>query len=328
MFYYFAQEIGEPSLCDRISWEAHRRYSIMFAGGGASYFRADCYEQVAKARHDASACWRVRPLIDWDPFSPGYSALACRRRTRAGELGGIGLGDTVLVHTFQRLGYDIDQLHLDGVIEPAIRIEDVYRGIPQDSAAMGRAARQLRHTPTAGLTGNDPSYLADLLAIGTADPKWCRSIPMDQVLSQEQAVFRDWCYFTVAVNTRDARICEAMTPASAEPKVRDAIMRGVRPEIAEQLSLRNQCSAIEHPVGDGTALRYGPELPQDSRQMLRLITTLGVAIPRARDWPAPQMAAYFQRFLFSLAPSHTDAMHDSARARLLRRLLTLPDSVP
>jgi hypothetical protein len=325
LLYYFAQEIGEPALCDQISWAVHQRYNIFFAAGGASYFRSDCYERVAEARHDASVCWKVRPLIDFDPISPGYSALACRRRTRQRYSTGIGLDSGVLIHTLERLGYDIDHLYLEGVIEPAIKIEDVYRGLEQNPAVIGRAQQQLMAAPSpAVLVGNDASYLADLSAVGTADPKWCGYIPAGQALSQEQASFRDWCYFTVAKNTQDARICERMRPAAADPKVIAAELHGVRPDIAEQLSLHAQCRAIERDIAFGTHLRYGPELPADSRQTQRLIAALGVAMPLARNWPASEIAAYYQRFLFSLDPNFHDDVHNAARARLLRRLLALP----
>ena len=325
LLYYFAQEIGEPALCDQISWAVYQRYNILFAAGGASYFRSDCYEQVAEARHDTSVCWKVRPLIDFDPISPGYSALACRRRTLRRYSTGIALDNGVLIHTFELLGYDIDHLYLEGVIEPAIKIEDVYRGLEQNPAVVGRAQRQLMAAPSpSGLVDNDASYLADLSAIGTADPKWCAYIPAGQALSQEQASFRDWCYFTVAKNTQDVRICERMTPAAAEPKVIAAESHGMRPDIAEQLSLHAQCRAIERDIAFGTHPRYGPELPADSRQTQRLIAALGFAMPLARDWPASEIAAYYQRFLFSLDPRYDDEVHNAARARLVRRLLALP----
>jgi hypothetical protein len=324
LLYYFAQEIGEPALCDDISWAVYQRYNVFFAAGGASYFRSDCYEQVAEARHDASVCWKVRPLIDFDPISPGYSAVACRRRTLGRNSSGIALDSGVLISTFERLGYDIDHVYLEGVIEPAIKIEDVYRGLEENAAAIGRAQHQLTLTPSPAMVDDDANYLADLAAISSADPKWCAYIPPGQALSLEQASFRDWCYFTVAKNTQDVRICDRMTPAAAEPKVLAAESHGVRPDIAEQLSLHAQCSAIERDIALGTHLRYGPELPADSRQTQRLVAALGVAIPLASNWPASERAAYYQRFLFSLDPRFHDEVHNAARARLLRKLLALP----
>jgi hypothetical protein len=324
LLYYFAQEIGEPSLCDQISWAVYQRYNIFFAAGGASYFRSDCYEQVAEARQDASLCWKVRPLVDFEPISPGYSALACRRRTLQHHISGIALNNDVMICTFQRLGYDIDHLYLEGIIEPAIKIEDVYRGLEKNPAAVARAQQQLKAAQNTGLVDDDASYLADLSAIATADPKWCEYIPAGQDLSQQKALFRDWCYYTVAKNTRDVRICERMTPAAAEPKVIAAESHGVRPDIADQLSLHAQCRSIERDVAFGTHIRYGPELPADPQQTQRLIATLGIAMPLASNWSASEKAAYYQRFLFSLDPRYRDEVHNAARARLLRKLLALP----
>jgi hypothetical protein len=97
----------------------------------------------------------------------------------------------------------------------------------------------------------------------------------------------------------------------------------VRPDIAEQLSLHAQCRSIERDITFGTRLRYGPELPPDSRQTQRLIAALGIAMPLAANWQASEKAAYYQRFLFSLDPRFHDEVHNAARARLLRKLLAL-----
>ena len=78
------------------------------------------------------------------------------------------------------------------------------------------------------------------------------------------------------------------------------------------------------PERDRTHRRYGPELPADSRQTQRLLAALGVAMPLASHWPASEIAAYYQRFVFSLGPSYYDEVHNAARARLLRKLLALP----
>jgi hypothetical protein len=41
VLYYFAQNIGKPALCGQVSWAAHRSYSVLFGGGGASFWRSD-----------------------------------------------------------------------------------------------------------------------------------------------------------------------------------------------------------------------------------------------------------------------------------------------
>jgi hypothetical protein len=139
VLYYFAQNVGATALCDRISWSAYRSYSVLFGGGGASYWRSDCYEQVAQARQDASICWQVRPLVDLDPLSAGYSALSCRRRTKGGGRSVIALPDDVLLRTFRQLGYDIDELQLEAVIPPAISLRDVYLGLERNATVLARA---------------------------------------------------------------------------------------------------------------------------------------------------------------------------------------------
>jgi hypothetical protein len=72
----------------------------------------------------------------------------------------------------------------------------------------------------------------------------------------------------------------------------------VRPDIAEQLSLHAQCRSIERDITCRTHLRYGHELPPDSRQTQRLITAMGIAMPLATNRQTSEKAAYYQRFLF------------------------------
>jgi hypothetical protein len=323
VLYYFAQNVGETALCDRISWAAYQSYSVLFGGGGASFWRSDCYERVAQARRDASVCWRVRPLVDIDPLSAGYSALSCRRRTRNEYKTGIGLPDELLIRMFGRMGYDIDELHLEGVTPPAVRARDVYLGLERSAAALTRAQQLLEH-PSPALPPDDRSYLAQLAALGTADPNWCEYIPSGQAVGQVEAPFRDWCYFTVAFNSQDLRICDRMTPAAGEAKVLAAKAAGVRPDIAEQLGLHAECNRSGSRVGP--RLHYGPEVPSDDQQMRRLFAALGVVMPSAHDWPRPEVAAFYQQFLFALWPSKSpDAARDAALAKLVRRLLALPD---
>lgn len=323
VMYYFAQNLGEPALCDKISWSAYQSYSILFGGGGASYWRSDCYEQAAEARHDASICWKVRPLVDIDPTSSGYSALTCRRSTNAGNRSGIGLPDKLLLSTFARLGYDIDQLHLEGgVIEPAIRIRDVYWSLQQQPATIARA-QQLVLQPDPPLQPGDRSYLADLAALASADPKWCASIPADESVQQSSLPFRDWCYLTLAVNTQDVRVCDLMTPVSKEKKVREAEAAGVRVEIAEQLGLHAECDRNARRLEQ--RVRYAPEVPLDEQQTLRLLSALHVTMPSAHDWPLYEAAGYYRRFLAGLQPSQkADSPRDAARATLVHKLLDLP----
>jgi hypothetical protein len=320
---FFAANLGEAALCGRISWAAHQRYSVLFGGGGASYARSDCYEQVARARHDAGVCWRVRPLVDFDPQSSGYSALACRRRTLAAAPSNAEGSDEMLVHTLTQLGYDIDQLHSEGPTPPAIQDRDVYVALAKNAAVLARARDLLTHA--AALRSDDLSYIAQLAAVGTPDANLCAVIPAGETLRPIEAPFRDWCFYTVAFDTQDTRVCDRMTPATAERKVQDAIAAGVRPQIAEQLGLHSDCIRSGQRVGP--SLHYGPEVPPDARQTERLLAALGVTKPSAHDWPATEIAAFFRQFVFALAPGNPpDPRRDAARAKLVQKLLVYNDA--
>ena len=341
VLYYFAQNVGETSLCDHISWAAYARYSVTFGGGGASYDRSDCYERVAEARHDPSVCWRVRPLVDLDPLSSGYSALSCRRRTRARNHTGIALDDALLIRTFERMGYDIDQMSIYGVMPPAIRLRDVYISLPHDPAAIAQAKRLLS-SPDNALTVDDRRYISQFSAVATGDPNWCESIPRTAAINDRSEPSRDLCYLEVAYNLGDVRLCDRMTPAALEPKVQEAKAHGMREEIAEQLGLHGDCLRIPKRVGPVHA--YGPDIPADDPQILRLLAALHVAVPRANDWTENQKAIYFRNFLFALWPKHPPdpgegaqqaaareaeeatigAARDQARGQLVARMTGLP----
>lgn len=321
--YFFAQELGEPALCRRISWDAYRSYGSLFGGGGASRWRSDCYERVAEARHDDEFCWEARPFVDLNPVSPGYSALACSRRTQGGYRSGITLPDPALVQAFKELGYELDDMHLEGVMQPPARPSDTYLSLVKDAAVMTRVPALLEHGDPA-LQGNDRSYLADLAALAGGDAKWCAAIPLAEISVHQQATFRDWCYFTVAYNNGNTRICAAMTPANKEPKVIAAEAAGVQPGIAEQMSLHTQCQAVGAYGAKRTYL-FGPELPTASGQLERLLAVLGAAPQRAGDWPVHKQAAYLREVVTVLAArTPPDSARDTARAELVQKLLALP----
>jgi len=114
-----------------------------------------------------------------------------------------------------------------------------------------------------------------------------------------------------------------MTPAAAETTVLAAKAAGVRPKIAEQMGLHAECARIAKRLGP--RLHYGPEVPSDDQQTQRLFTALGVVMPSAHNWSPNAIAAYYQQFLFALWPGDSpDPIRDAARAKLVRRLLTLP----
>lgn len=317
-FQYFARELGEPALCGRIAWDAYRSQGGWFRGGG-SRGRSDCYEQVAETRHDDSYCWQARPFLDLDPSSPGYSAVACTRRVHAGQHRDSALPDAALVQAFRGLGYDLDDMHLEGVIQPPVRPADTYEALLQDPAAVSRARSLLE---SGSLQPEDRNYLADLVALADGDAARCSAIPLTQLSVHQQAPFRDWCYFTVAYNKGDAHICAAMTPAAREPKVIAAEAAGVQPGIAEGTSLHAQCLR-SGAYGTQRRYRYGPELPTATGQLERLLASLGATPQRADDWPVEKQAAYLREVVSALtARTPPDAARDAARAELLHRLLT------
>ncbi len=317
-FSYFAERLGEATLCKKISWEAYQRYSVLFGGGGASFARSDCYESVAVRNHDPAVCWQVRPLVDVSPVSPGYSALACRRRVHQGGRGYVTLAPEIVIRAFTTLGYDVDELYREGVIEQAIRPSDVYRSLEHEPGVIDRVQQALAR-PDAVLSTEAKDYLAQLAAVATDDAHQCERIPVNASVATEDIPFRDWCYFTVAFNTLDVRVCKRMTPAAAEAKVIKAKAAGVRPEIAEQFSMHAQCDRVDQRVGP--RMHYGPEVPQDPAQTEQLIAALGYPMPLARDWPPYQIAAYYARFLDALqAGSPSDPRREMARAKLIARL--------
>lgn len=320
VFQYFAQQLGEPALCGRISWDAYRSEGGWFRGGG-SRWRSDCYEQVAEARHDDAYCWQARPFLDLDPSSPGYSAIACTRRVHGGQHGSGALPDAALVQAFRGLGYDLDDMHLDGLIQPPVRPADTYEGLLQDPAAVGRA-RTLLQQGGASLQAEDRSYLAQLVALADGDAARCASIPPGMQSVHQQAPFRDWCYFTVASNKGDARLCAAMTPAAKEPKVIAAEASGTQPGIAEGMSLHAQCLR-SGAYGAQHQYRFGPELPTGAGQMQRLLAALDATPLRADAWPVEKQAAYLREVVAVLAArTPPDAARDAARTELLHRLMT------
>lgn len=286
----FAGATGESALCRQISWDAFERHPIPFGGGGSSFKRSDCYEAVAEARGDPGVCWAVRPLVDVDPFSSGYSALSCRRNVRTRAYPTAHLSDDMLVHAFEELGYNVDELYREGVIGPSvIDATQVYIQLSENSTAIARAQALLRGPDT--LAAEDAAYLADMVAISTSQPEWCEQIRAGIILSGEP--FRDWCLRGVAANTRDPRICDRIRPVAKERCRWDAL--------------------------------YGPRSvfswPSDQLQTRRLISALGSAMPSPRNWPVAERADVYRRFLVRLGPSQKDAAHEAARSELVRRLL-------
>ena len=322
---YFAGEIGAPEVCDAISWDAFQRYNALFAGGGASYARSDCHEAAARRARDAGLCWRVRPLVDFDPSSShGYSAIGCARRVLRNEPpSAAGPSDAELLTAFAAMGYDIDELPREGVIGPAVDIRETYRAATRNDAVVARAKALLesgQETPGEA----EAAYLASLVSAATRAPEWCERIPSGVIIAEaHQGPFRDWCVFTLASDTGNPRFCDALPPARSDAKTLEAIARGVAPAIAEQLSLQHQCRRQAGRASTGSV--YGAQTPSDPALTRRLLALLGQTTPSARALPAAQQADYYRQFLYALWPGAQEkAAVTAARAKLIARLTALP----
>ena len=218
--------------------------------------------------------------------------------------------------------YDIDRMHIEGGIQPAIGTADVYRSLERDGGVLASAKQLLTHADPAQ-RGDDRTLVAHLVAIATNDPHCAVTFP-----PAYSSAGQPWRRFvigadsTLAVNLQDIRICNRMTPVAMEGTVLEAKAAGVRPEIAEQMGLHGQCMKSKDHVGPRP--RYGPQEPVDDEQTLRLFKSLGVAMPSAHDWPAASVANYYRQYVFALWPSKTaDPARDAARSDLVRRLLAL-----
>jgi hypothetical protein len=361
MLLFFAEHLGATQLCDGISWSDYQSYSILFAGGGGSYRRSDCYERVAELRHDPSICWKVRPLLDLSPFSPGYSAWSCRRRVLSREQSATALPAGQLVRTFERMGYDIDRMPTHAVFPPPIRARDAWWRLERDPSAMAKAralvtaAPMLQAPPVApsiapsiepsiepsiappgavhptartessGSDSSDLDYLDDLVAHASGDARVCERIRPDIELQQEKMHLRDWCEFTVASNQGDVQLCQLLPSPQSDRRTMESIAHGMRPAIALQLSLRAMCEQQAGRSGSQRPGHYGATVPPDDEQIRRIIALLGLAFPSAHAWTVDEQAAYFMNVLFALEPGRSDPPNQAARAELVRRLLALSD---
>lgn len=324
---FFAQHLGSAALCDWISWDAYQHFGLLFGGGGSAFFRSECYEHVAEARNDPTVCSKYRPAWKLDPLASfDYSAAGCRRRTREHYASGGALSDDELVGTFEHMGYDIDEMPA-GIFPPPIGARDVYFERAHEAVTLARAEELLAaangDAAAQGIRDSlDAAYVADLLAIGRSEASWCEHIAADVPHpGSERVGFRDWCYYTLAANTGEAALCARMRPASEDPEVAARIARGMHAEVAHALSLQGNCEQLTAPAAPPHRGRYGPEWPADGAEQRRLLALLGITLPRARDWPASERARYYLQYLFGLEPAHRDAVHDSVREDMVKRLL-------
>jgi hypothetical protein len=307
LFRYMAQELAEPALCAKIPWSVE-------SGGGfflaPSYERSNCYAFIAGRTRNPWLCWRVRRLGAWSFLSRQTSMWSCLQDARRGLSAGIAMSPTSLAGFFAELGYEPDRLHLEGITPPLVRVKDVYRSLPTRADLLARIEKAVGAPGRgAGATISDPrmlAYLDDLAALTSRDPAWCDRIPDAERLPNQPASFRNWCLFTLASNTRDARPCERIPLGAGDSDPR--------------LSLRAKCT---FQAGSRfQAGQYGPEVPDDDRTRA-LITLLGYDIPLARDLPPEDVQRAYERFVQEVSTG-TSAAHAAARRRLVERALNAP----
>src|SRR5215469_10518266 len=121
---YVAQQLEEPSLCDKISWTAESPGGFFSA---ASYERSECYTGIAEAKRDPWLCLKVRRLGTVSVREDQLTSWSCFRRARTGGHIATGVSDATLIFYFTAMGYDVVTLHLEGVTRPVIDVRDVYR---------------------------------------------------------------------------------------------------------------------------------------------------------------------------------------------------------
>lgn len=331
---YLAFELNEPALCERITQGAYVSAGLF---GGELFNqiglkKSQCYADIAMQYRVPQLCDKVTSIRSAYASGGRYSSATCREEVagfRAGNRSVSSPSDRLLVVLFRQLGYDIEQLHLEGVTRPAIGVQDLYSGLGRDPAVVARI-RQLLARPTSSLSAEDLGYLSHLAAMATGDADFCAAVPARLHVAEVEAPFRDWCFYTVASNAWEVRICDRMTPAAAEATVISAKAAGIRPRIAEQMGLYAKCADIGREGQLKPSGRYSAQVPKDESHVRRLLTALGVVVPLARDWSEEETARFYRGFLSELSPDRRppDPVRNAARAKLLSLLLALPRDVP
>lgn len=307
---YVAQELAEPALCKKIPWSVRSPGGFFIA---PSYERSECYEIIAGRTKNPWLCWKVKRLGAFSLFSEQTSMWACLNHALRGWNTGIGISKANLVGFFTQMGYDPDTLHLEGVTSPIVSVQDIYRQLSDQPDIVTRIEK-------AGGTSNRPStmigdieaaaYLADIAALVSKDFRWCFRIPQDLPLPNERPRFRDWCLFTLATNTQNAKLCSRIP---------------IRPDGTDiRMSLQAQCGFQANPPHP-SSIHYGPEVPADDHLTRALITTLNYEIPHAKDLPLERIYAAYERFLDELKDA-TDPRHVTARLRFIDRVQRIPDN--
>jgi len=308
LFRYAAQELAEPALCENIPWSAISPGGFFLA---SSYERSSCYAYIAGRARRPSLCWKVRRLGAFSFLSRQTSMWSCINDAWHGLNAGIAVSPASLVDFFERIGYDPDTLHLEGITPPLVDVKAVFQQLPHQPEIAARIEKAIGdvHSPTVpGRDATDVAYLADVAAFVTGNANWCARIPEDVRLPNQSTRFRDWCFFTLAANTKSAETCRRIP---------------IRPEESDaRLSLRASCGRqadSSSPNG-----RYGPEVPENDDRTRALMAMLSVGVPRARSLPIETIATGYHRFLDELN-NGGDTLHLAARRRFVERARRLTE---
>jgi hypothetical protein len=338
-FRYAAQELAEPALCRKIPW------AVVSPGGwffSPSYERSECYDTIAGKTKNPWLCLRVKRLGALSLINDQTSMWSCLNHASHGFQSGMAISQGDLAGFFTQMGYDPDTLHLEGITPPIVRVKDLYRGltnryglairsksaggsqvvIEPGSVDQADLVKRIENAidgsgkpPTTLLTGGkddveNAAYLADMAALVSKDSKWCMHIPAKLALASERAGFRDWCLFTLAVETKDSQLCGSI-PVAADGS-------------DTQLSLQAECKRQVNSTIP-TMIHYQPEVPSEDERTRVLLTLLHVEIPRARDLPLERIEEAYGQFLEELS-HRTDSRHAAARQRFIERVERLRES--
>jgi hypothetical protein len=301
LYRYLAQELAEPSLCTQIPWSAKLPGGFFIA---PSYERSECYAFIAGRTRNPWPCLKVRRLGAFALLSNQTSRWSCLRDAWEGRNAGITVSSERLVAFFTKLGYSPETLDQDGIMSPIVNLREVYMQLLSRPDVVSRIRSAVgvpdASRPFSGIEETSDSYVADMAALLTKDPKWCSAIPEEVYLVSEKAEFRDWCFFALANNTKNDTLCHCIPTPQNGTDVR--------------LSLEANCERqadSPNPAG-----QYGPEVPPDDERIRSIMAMLNYTVPRAKDLPAETIYAAYGRFLDELNRQN-DARHVAARQRFL-----------
>lgn len=302
---YFAQQLAEPSLCEQIPWRAALPGGFFIA---SSYERSECYAFIAGRTRKPWPCLKVRRLGAFALLSSQTSKWSCLRDAWKGRNVGIAVSSESLVTFLTKLGYSPETIDQEGITPPIVNLREVYDELSLRPDVVSRIRAAIgESTASPGFAGIDErsgSYLADLAAIVTKDDKWCTRIPGNVDLTNEKRRFRDWCFFTLASNTKKSALCQRIPiPENGTDR---------------RLSLEANCER----QADSSQPRgpYSPEVPTDDERIRALMVLLNYPIPEAKDLPVETVYAAYGRFLDELNRQN-DARHVAARQRFLKAVM-------